>query len=101
MYRDVNIQNTKINMPIVLYRKSSDPQVYNYGSSDWNPLKMAVGYQYVINITRKNPSLKTAWYPFLVCANNIFVFLLIHTLCHVLPSILIDLSLLIRGKKPM
>ncbi|OAD57853.1 hypothetical protein WN48_01390 [Eufriesea mexicana] len=85
----------------VVNRKSNEPQVYNYGSSDWNPLKVFEGCAQGIEILRKNPSVKAVWYPFFICSNNILVFLLLHTLCHVLPSLFIDLFRLLRGKKPV
>ncbi|XP_017765353.1 PREDICTED: fatty acyl-CoA reductase 1-like, partial [Eufriesea mexicana] len=36
--------------------KSNEPQVYNYASSDWNPLKVFEGSAQGIEILRKNPS---------------------------------------------
>ncbi|XP_017765342.1 PREDICTED: fatty acyl-CoA reductase 1-like, partial [Eufriesea mexicana] len=85
----------------VVNRKSNEPQVYNYASSDWNPIKTFELCDHGSDIVYKNPSVKAVWYPFLICSNNILVFLLLHTLWHVLPSLFIDLFRLLRGKKPV
>ncbi|XP_017764695.1 PREDICTED: fatty acyl-CoA reductase 1-like [Eufriesea mexicana] len=99
---DMTINSLLISIwDFVVYRKSNEPQVYNYGSSDWNPLNVFSGAVNIIDIAHKNPSTKAVWYPFFICANNFFIFFVLHTLCHILPSIFVDLSLLVRGKQPV
>ncbi|OAD52261.1 Fatty acyl-CoA reductase 1 [Eufriesea mexicana] len=56
---DMTINSLLISIwDFVVYRKSNEPQVYNYGSSDWNPLNVFSGAVNIIDIAHKNPSTK-------------------------------------------
>ncbi|XP_017793589.1 PREDICTED: fatty acyl-CoA reductase 1-like [Habropoda laboriosa] len=45
----------------VLHRKSKEPQVYNYASSDWNPISFGLARAATLKGTYKYPSLKMVW----------------------------------------
>ncbi|CAL7948511.1 unnamed protein product [Xylocopa violacea] len=85
----------------VVHRQSNEPQVYNYGSSDWNPNNLGLAYKSFCVSCREVPPIKMIWYPFLNYISNFYVFLVLHTLFHVLPAMLLDLIRVICGKKPL
>ncbi|XP_076749570.1 fatty acyl-CoA reductase 1-like [Xylocopa sonorina] len=79
-------------------RESNEPQVYNYASSDWNPVNLKMIYEGYSTVAEKYPSQKIVWYPFAFFVTNFFVFVVLHTLFHVIPGMLVDLYLIIQGK---
>ncbi|CAL7948512.1 unnamed protein product [Xylocopa violacea] len=85
----------------VVHRQSNEPQVYNYGSSDWNPYTYGLGYKAFRIAWEEQPSMKMVWYPFTIFVSNFYAFLCLHTLFHILPAVLVDLILVIQGKKPL
>ncbi|XP_076749568.1 fatty acyl-CoA reductase 1-like [Xylocopa sonorina] len=85
----------------VVHRQSKEPQVYNYGSSDWNPFTYRIGYKAFQIAWTEQPPLKMVWYPFGIFVPNYYAFLCLHVLFHVLPAIIVDLILVIWRKKPL
>ncbi|KOC62064.1 Fatty acyl-CoA reductase 1 [Habropoda laboriosa] len=85
----------------VLHRKSKEPQVYNYASSDWNPISFGLARAATLKGTYKYPSLKMVWYPFVLYVQNFYVLFVFHVLFHVIPASIADIVLVARRKKPM
>ncbi|XP_026674362.1 putative fatty acyl-CoA reductase CG8306 [Ceratina calcarata] len=83
-----------------VHRESNEPQVYNCGSSDWNPLSFHTYCPNYIKSIEKYPSSKIAWYPFMFLVGNIYIFFVLHVLFHVFPAIVADVVLMIQRKKP-
>ncbi|KAK1128430.1 hypothetical protein K0M31_002896 [Melipona bicolor] len=85
----------------VAHRETHEPQVYNYGSSDWNPIRNKKLQEYVMKVAHAYPLTGMFWYPFLLQINNFYVFSMLFTLFTIIPGILADLVFLLRWKKPM
>ncbi|XP_026668666.1 fatty acyl-CoA reductase wat-like [Ceratina calcarata] len=81
-------------------RETNEPQEYNCGSSDWNPMRFHTDCPKYTKSIEKYPSSKIVWYPFMFLVGNIYVFLVLHVLFHVLPAIIADVVLMIQSKKP-
>ncbi|CAL7948513.1 unnamed protein product [Xylocopa violacea] len=85
----------------VVHRKSNEPEVYHYTSSDWNPVNLKMIYEGYSAVAEKYPSEKLVWYPFTFFVNNFYLFAVLHTLFHVIPAVLVDLYLIMKRKSPM
>ncbi|KAK1132645.1 hypothetical protein K0M31_014030 [Melipona bicolor] len=85
----------------VAHRETHEPRVYNYGSSDWNPLRNKKLQEYGLEVIHAYPSTEMVWYPFLLQINNFYVFSILFTLFSIIPGILADLVFLLRWKKPI
>ncbi|XP_071876870.1 fatty acyl-CoA reductase wat [Bombus fervidus] len=85
----------------VLNRESSEPRVYNFASSDWNPISNSMLLQCVLANAHKYPSPEMIRYPFLIFIKNTYIFAFLFTLLNVIPSLLVDVYLVFRWKKPV
>ncbi|KAK1118141.1 hypothetical protein K0M31_008560 [Melipona bicolor] len=85
----------------VAHRETHEPRVYNYGSSDWNPLPNKKLHEYELEVAHAYPLTGMVWYPFLLQINNFYVFSILFTLFSIIPGILADLVFLLLWKKPM
>ncbi|XP_017793591.1 PREDICTED: fatty acyl-CoA reductase 1-like [Habropoda laboriosa] len=85
----------------VIHGKFKGPQVYNCASSDWNPVTFGLARAATLRAAYKFPSLKMAWYPFLVYVPNFPLLVIFHVLFHILPAIIVDIVLLAQRKTPM
>ncbi|XP_043507203.1 fatty acyl-CoA reductase wat-like [Frieseomelitta varia] len=85
----------------VVNRETHEPQVYNYGSSDWNRLSNKKLQEYGMEISHTYPSTEMIWYPFVLQINNFYAFAILFTLFSIIPGILADLIFLLRWKKPI
>lgn len=85
-----------------VFRKKEEPQqVYNYGSTDWNPITVDSASKMIFKEIEKNPSDNVIWKPYLIYIQNIYLFSILNILLNVIPNILIDLILLIsKGEQP-
>ncbi|CAL7948517.1 unnamed protein product [Xylocopa violacea] len=84
----------------VAHRQSNKPEVYNYASSKWNPVNYKTLKDAFSKAIVELPPMSMVWYPFMVLTDNLFIFVVLHTLCHVLPAVLVDLVLIVQWKKP-
>ncbi|KOX74314.1 Fatty acyl-CoA reductase 1 [Melipona quadrifasciata] len=85
----------------VAHRETHEPRVYNYGSSDWNPILNKKLEEYEMEVAHAYPLTGMVWYPFLLQIKNFYVFSILFTLFTIIPGILVDLVFLLRWKKPM
>lgn len=84
-----------------VHRQSNEPQVYNYASSDWNPITINNIYDSYSLVGEDYPFSTMFWYPFTFFVTNFYVFTVLHVLFHVIPAVLVDLVFLVRGKSPV
>lgn len=84
----------------VFRKKEELQQVYNYGSTDWNPITVGSASEIIFKEVEKNPSNNVLWKPYLIYIQNIYLFSTLNILLNVIPGILIDLTLLICQKEP-
>ncbi|KAG9434191.1 fatty acyl-CoA reductase 1 [Apis mellifera carnica] len=85
----------------VVYRKKEEPEVYNYGSTDWNPITVGSASEMIFKEIEKNPSDNILWKPYLIYVQNIYLFSILNILLNVIPGISIDLILLItKAEQP-
>lgn len=83
-----------------VFRKKDEPQqVYNYGSSDWNPITVGSASEMIFKEIEKNPSDNVIWKPYLIYIQNICLFSILNIILNIIPGILIDLILLISEKE--
>nr|XP_033205679.1 fatty acyl-CoA reductase wat-like [Bombus vancouverensis nearcticus] len=85
----------------VLNRESSEPRVYNFASSDWNPVKNSLLTKTLVADARKYPSSEMIRYPFMIFVNNVYIFAFLLTLFNVIPGLLVDAYYVFRWRKPV
>ncbi|XP_060830647.1 fatty acyl-CoA reductase wat-like [Bombus pascuorum] len=85
----------------VLNRESSEPRVYNFASSDWNPVMNTMLSESILTNAHKYPSPEMIRYPFLIFIKNAYIFAFLFTLLNVIPSLFVDAYLVFRRKKPV
>ncbi|XP_066148763.1 putative fatty acyl-CoA reductase CG5065 [Euwallacea fornicatus] len=85
----------------VVTHKSGDLQVYNCTSGSLNPVTWKEFGEYTHKQSHKYPSKYVTWYPGFTYTTRRFLHCIYATLCHNIPSALLDLSLVCVGKKPM
>lgn len=83
----------------VFRKKDESQQVYNYGSSDWNPITVGSASEIIFKEIEKNPSNNIIWKPYLIYIQNICLFSILNIVLNIIPGILIDLFLLISEKE--
>ena len=85
----------------VTNRESSEPRVYNFANSDWNPVNNSLLTEVTLENAHKYPSPEMIRYPFLLYINNFYIFTFLFTLLNLIPGLLADAYLVFRRKKPM
>ncbi|XP_068986861.1 fatty acyl-CoA reductase 1-like [Bombus flavifrons] len=84
----------------VLYRESSEPRVYNFASSDWNPIQNSLLLETILADARKYPSSEMIRYPFLILVKNFYIFAFLLTLFNFIPGLFAIVYFIFRRKKP-
>jgi len=77
-----------------------DPIIYNYATSDQNPVIWGTFYNTVLGNMNTLALEQMIWYPFLKTCTKLWIFELAALVYHILPGYIIDMVLRLRGQKP-
>lgn len=77
-----------------------EPPVYNYVSSQKNPINWKTYTDLATVYGEQVPLMKTAWYYSLTMSNSKVLVTILTLLYHFIPAVIIDLGLFVCGKKP-
>ncbi|XP_030371707.1 fatty acyl-CoA reductase wat-like [Scaptodrosophila lebanonensis] len=81
-------------------QKTFGKPIYNFVSSEHNPLTWGAFIGKVSELGPAYPITKMMWFPFLIPTNSQFLYQLLIFFYHVIPGYAIDLILRLRGKRP-
>ncbi|XP_030371536.1 fatty acyl-CoA reductase wat-like [Scaptodrosophila lebanonensis] len=81
-------------------QKTFEKPIYNFVSSEHNPLTWGAFIGKVSELGPAYPITKMIWFPFLIPTNSQFLYQLLIFFYHVIPGYAIDLILRLRGKRP-
>nr|XP_012144947.1 PREDICTED: putative fatty acyl-CoA reductase CG5065 [Megachile rotundata] len=84
---------------LMSHKKPTGTHVYNCGSSVWKPVYIQTNYTLFFKVVEKYPFSKMVWYPFVILARNLYSFILLHLLFHLIPAALCDAVLYVIGKE--
>ncbi|KAL5235551.1 hypothetical protein ACI65C_002961, partial [Semiaphis heraclei] len=81
-------------------RRNEEPTIYNYVSSVESSMNWGEFLQYTFETHHQVPPLGSMWYIFCIFSANRWVVIISRFFLHRIPGAIVDLSLIIRGKKP-
>jgi hypothetical protein len=85
---------------ILYFLRHEEPPIYNFVTSEKNPITWGQYTEYGRMYGEKMPPMKTLWYPSFKLTSSKIVFEVLKVLYHLLPALLIDTALFVTGKKP-
>ncbi|XP_075162282.1 fatty acyl-CoA reductase wat-like [Haematobia irritans] len=80
--------------------KPEEPPIFTFVPNKSNSLKWGCFKKLLMEFGCKMPLVAMIWCPFLIFAESRFVYIFLSIIYHLLPGLLIDLSLVLVGKSP-
>lgn len=87
-------------LPLYFKRATQEPTIYTLVPTENNFMDWGIFKAHCWKKVAEMPMPNMIWYPFLLFGENIITYKILILLYHIIPGYLIDLILLVMGKKP-